>query len=815
MNMYKSLLALVLLSGLFHFRLSGQQGFDIYSFQIPEGYRAQNSSGSLVLSSPDDKLSILLIPVKPCTDIAYLEFGKDWNQFVTSRYSVLGFPNRITTEFSGGWEMTTGQAKVFNDKETLWIQIRNFTKLGRKATILFFAVDDKQQETILKFVDGLDLSEKPGNENVATERTLSQKESKAADSSTSGYPNIEIWMRIKSGTWNMSNDYYSGNSYDISKNRMAYKILFPDGKYTGEEIPRKGFIGFNSNSPDAPGYTWGTYRKSTNTLSLQSDYENLTLNYRSPDILENPSSSFLYYKCRSVDGLKLNGSWSYIPDSDKDPYYDEPGCRQVISFRTDMTFDDRGVFVSDCGNPNQYPENSPGSGTYNITGFTLILKYDDGRIMNKSFTGALMNDPFKRDEIIYIGGINFFKRSNVITKDQSVKSQDLLTLEKKPSSISYDNFKFSVPDGWQVKESSQFLEIYPSNLKEKEIFSIILLKGKTSSAPLKDELASAWDEFASILGAQKLNQVSGNYYNSDEPSRTYAGWEYQSGHGSMRSNGDFFVHAYIIRVGDRIERVIVLAKEIWLDGVRNNIDPTVHHYPYFLTITDFIFNLEFRNFPSEEKPKSSIRGTGITGVWAGLGFMGGQLKTTYMIFFSNGQVYYGSRFPITGIYELNTYADKERNQRYWGTYQFSGGSGAVTMSYGNFPIRMDGESLIASPISEEHKFIKIPSIDNVKLAGKWTISDQSDRPASLLLRADGTFSDDGALKVLDHSLYEYYSIADGGGSGKYSIKDYTIIFNYDDGRELRIAFPGLDFNTSDPSPSKLILSFNNDILVKQ
>lgn len=391
--------------------MSGQTAFDVYTFRIPDGFILDKKDQSLVISSPDGMLSILMLPSKPCSDIAYTEFGKDWALFVTSKYSVIGFPNRTTTPFQGEWEMTTGQAKVFNDEANLWIQLRNFTRNGKKATILFFAVDEKQQETIKKFMDGLKLNDIPEipempMKNSNPENAVQNVSPQLNDSN----PGVEIWMRIKMGGWNMSNGYYTGNYYDLSKNKMGYTIIFPDGTYTGDEIPGKGFIGFSRNAPEASGYTWGNYIKQGNSVSIKSDYEDIKLNYRSADVLENPSSVFLYYKCKKVDGLRLKGSWSYIPNSENDPYYNEPGCRQVIYFNDDLTFDDRGAFVSDCRYPNRYPDEAPGKGTYVINNFTLILHYEDGRKIHKSFTGALMNDPFINSDIIYIGGNNFFKR---------------------------------------------------------------------------------------------------------------------------------------------------------------------------------------------------------------------------------------------------------------------------------------------------------------------------------------------------------------------------------------------------------------------
>ena len=421
----------------------------------------------------------------------------------------------------------------------------------------------------------------------------------------------------------------------------------------------------------------------------------------------------------------------------------------------------------------------------------------------------------------FLQGIDINKqalaRSNSSKEDPIPDTKkSLATIDKKNTGMqTFDNFIYKLPPGWTSKDNPELIEIYPQQLKQHENFSIILLKGKISSSSLQQELANCWIEFANILGGELLREVSGYNYNTDEVSKTDAGWEYIAGHGSMRKGDNYFVHAYVIKVKERIERVIVFAKEIRLDAMRNNIDPTRHHYPYYLTVTDFIFNLRFANLQSPELKKATLKGNEITGVWGGIGFGAGRLRMTYAVFFSNGQVFYGNPFPINGLLNLDTHAEKERARRNWGTYSFQNGKGTVKMLYGNFPIRLEGDKLVMSPIHEEHKFIRMPSVDDVKLNGTWMIKGPNDQPFFITFKTDGTFTDNGALKVIDHTVYNYYSTADGGGQGSYFIKDYTIVFTYADGRILNIAFPGLQFTPGNNSPNELVLSYNNDTLIKQ
>ena len=53
------------------------------------------------------------------------------------------------------------------------------------------------------------------------------------------------------------------------------------------------------------------------------------------------------------------------------------------------------------------------------------------------------------------------------------------------------------------------------------------------------------------------------------------------------------------------------------------------------------------------------------------------------------------------------------------------------------------------------------------------------------------------------------------GSGDYEVKNYTVHFNYTDGRKIKIAFPGADYDIKNQSPATLRISFNEDPLNRQ
>ena len=76
---------------------------------------------------------------------------------------------------------------------------------------------------------------------------------------------------------------------------------------------------------------------------------------------------------------------------------------------------------------------------------------------------------------------------------------------------------------------------------------------------------------------------------------------------------------------------------------------------------------------------------------------------------------------------------------------------------------------------------------------------------------DGKFKDFGAVSILNHG----YPLTEAPGDGGYEVRNYTLLLHFEDGREYRIAFPGLGYEKGNLRPPKLTLSFNEDALTRQ
>ena len=202
-----------------------------------------------------------------------------------------------------------------------------------------------------------------------------------------------IWMGQQTGsTGNFSN--------------LRWMIVLPNGKYFNQ-LPTEGFINFSENQT---GGTWGNFTMNGNSGTFTNQYETLNVNKISNTEMEIVGYTNHIYKLSSVNGLILSGKYNTIPNWSTIPNYPyAPNDFQpMIEFFQDGSFLDLGAFVINFTIPYQYPDRAPGIGTYEINNFTLILNYDDGRIITKAFSGIFNNPVNSSSELVLIGGNPFY-----------------------------------------------------------------------------------------------------------------------------------------------------------------------------------------------------------------------------------------------------------------------------------------------------------------------------------------------------------------------------------------------------------------------
>jgi hypothetical protein len=198
--------------------------------------------------------------------------------------------------------------------------------------------------------------------------------------------------------------------------------------------------------------------------------------------------------------------------------------------------------------------------------------------------------------------------------------------------------------------------------------------------------------------------------------------------------------------------------------------------------------------------------TGITNA-AGTGYStiyrGSRIKVTRIAFFPDGTMC-GS-IPQAGFDGLDLKAQREGSPDYWGTYTFANGKGNVTIKGLSYPFELkDGKLFYDRVEFDEH----YQSLDNARFAGTFTAlknpTGYSGREPTLTFALDGTFADTGAVNWMLKG-----SVDDGSGkavnSGRYLIRNFTMIFDYDDGRQIRMAFESI-YGKDPKNPQQIVFT---------
>ena len=163
---------------------------------------------------------------------------------------------------------------------------------------------------------------------------------------------------------------------------------------------------YNYNASDL-----GYYQISSSNAKLKwfSDGPWVNILFKNNNQIE--ISSETYYRCKPVDGLKLDGTWTSYANPNDPSLDDGNGAKPMIQFSKNGSFTDYGIFerILDQAVFDR-PPTPAGSGTYSINNFSLTLNYSNGIVRKISLTGLLGTDLFTSNKSIYLQRLRFSKR---------------------------------------------------------------------------------------------------------------------------------------------------------------------------------------------------------------------------------------------------------------------------------------------------------------------------------------------------------------------------------------------------------------------
>lgn len=385
--------------------------------------------------------------------------------------------------------------------------------------------------------------------------------------------------------------------------------------------------------------------------------------------------------------------------------------------------------------------------------------------------------------------------------------------------VHFNHFLFTIPVGWKSAQNGDYMTLTTPVTTADEMLSYILFPpvNDTNFQKAGDE---AMKQLATSMGgiAQGLGRGDGSVYAMLHDGLYKKGWKYSFGSGTIQVNNQsdytksmsFIVGVYMGKIDGRIERVLYLSK-----NYRCSIyfTTTAYKINYEPVIDNFFFDMKFDDWEDTNVKSGKITSSGISGIWSGVSYLGGETKydATFFILFDNGQVFYDSKFPKLGLYNLNTLSAAATRPDQWGTYTWQNGSGVMTISsWRTIPFSIKDGKLMANTGGSVRPFTKLPSIEGPTLNGTWCFEG-----SCISFTSDGKFTDDGVIEKLGHLPTTCDFIEPKNGQGTYEIKHNSIFFHYIDGITIQNAVSGLNIDNGNLSTSKLFLGWYNDVLEKK
>lgn len=374
--------------------------FGIATYTAPAGWKKEAKGNVVTYTIADNKSKtwcvIGIYDSIESKGSSEEDFNSEWQQLVASKYNGVETLQSATPVEMDGWYVKKGSSKFLFNKKSAVVTLNTISGYKKCVSITALSNSSNYEAAIHSFLSSVKLS-KPG--------TALSKKNKTVQALVpdTNFIKADIWMNMQI---NPAATNIFSNIYSNSVNPKFY-VVYSNGDYY-PELPTEGLRAISNTNKQND--SWGKFTMNGNIGSFRSKYENLPVEKISATQLKKTGYSYGFFKCAPVDGLKIEGGWSSIPNWTNDAYYSQSGCRQVIYFKKDGSFDDRGLFVSNCNTPNKNPQDAPGKGSYSISNYTITLKYSDGRLVYKAFTGVANKNPATENEVVYIGTNPVYKK---------------------------------------------------------------------------------------------------------------------------------------------------------------------------------------------------------------------------------------------------------------------------------------------------------------------------------------------------------------------------------------------------------------------
>ncbi|MFT3695987.1 MAG: hypothetical protein QM831_22815 [Kofleriaceae bacterium] len=364
---------------------------------------------------------------------------------------------------------------------------------------------------------------------------------------------VGVWVGIDADT------IYDPNHFHDEMRVRAF-AFWPDGRFN-KRLPSMGLADFDQaayerelgTNPSIGGEP-GTYKRDGDGWTLTYKWGHETKMKYVNDRLETEKARL--YRAKDINGAVLDGTYTWYSDPE-DPLLARPGCQPLVTFTKDGAFEDRGGFDVPCKTSGP---TAPGSGTYELRDYSIVMHYKDGRTVKHVITPVVNGDLHKDNSRAIIAYQVWSRRTGAIAAAEpaSAPTTPPPTVTNSNETV-FDAVAFATPAG-TVQRGGSTITFTDASGDQLQCMTVVFA-GVASTGDPKRDFAADWKDVM-------LNGRTADASPSPDAAQTPSGLVFTVG-GSMTteaSNGTRVYRAlFVFEVGgNRVDVMLIAPTEAGL-----------------------------------------------------------------------------------------------------------------------------------------------------------------------------------------------------------------------------------------------------------
>jgi hypothetical protein len=397
--------------------------FDISTITPPPGFTIERGAGqvqlTLVEANQREFVRLALYAAQPASGDAAHSFAQEWNATVATNWPGHPPPAPTNARTASGHTYLEGTRMIQMADSARPVSLTMFALGDKVVSVLIIASDPaalaRNRPVLVEMLNGVQFA---GLRSAPAATSPVAPSPPAKGQATGrGSPVVGIWAALRNAGGLQYNPFSRQMDMQSARMEIRWRTFFADGT-AFEGLPEHGMLRLDLAAERANPYNgafWGQWSASGDRVSMRQ-LSGRTLDYtlRDGELVEDPKTSgnARFTRLASVDGLRLNGTWSTSQQWNESNAGSNWTSVPVIQFSRDGRFVDRGAFMY-TGIERLTAENvqrHPGKGSYDIRSFTLTLRYDDGREVLRALVPPMKKDAAVDDRVIYIGQFPFHRQ---------------------------------------------------------------------------------------------------------------------------------------------------------------------------------------------------------------------------------------------------------------------------------------------------------------------------------------------------------------------------------------------------------------------